>query len=66
VESVGRRKIRTLNAGERGTHGWFGWVGATVKARASLSHSKVLFDPGLLAEGDLPVAVVFFEEAGYV
>jgi len=27
---------------------------------------RSLFDPGLLAEGDLPVVVVFFEEAGYV
>jgi len=26
----------------------------------------MLLDPGLLAKGDLPVAVVFFEEARYV
>ena len=27
---------------------------------------RMLFHPGLLAEGDLPVTVVFFEEAGHV
>ena len=27
---------------------------------------RSLLNPGLLAEGDLPVAVVFFKQAGYV
>ena len=32
----------------------------------ALALNRKLVDPGLLAEGDLPVAVVFLEEAGYV
>jgi len=32
----------------------------------ALALNKRLFDPGLLAKGDLPAAVVFFELARYV
>ena len=32
----------------------------------ALALNRKLVDPGLLAEGDLPVAVVLFEEARYV
>jgi len=44
-----------------------GWIECTHPAKTSKSVALwELFDPGLLAEGDLPVVVVFFEEAVYV